>query len=66
MDDPSAALEQLEKLKRVLEVVQRNGNSFFAENIEKEIAALEAGETSPIVQEYVINAPIDQPPGQDD
>ena len=60
MDDPSAALEQLEKLKRVLEVAQRNGNSFFAENIEKEIAALEAGETSPIVQEYVINAQIDQ------
>jgi hypothetical protein len=60
MDDPSTALEQLEKLKRVLEVAQRNGNSFFAENIQKEIAALEAGETSPIVQEYVINAQIDQ------
>ena len=65
MDDPSTALEQLEKLKRVLEVAQRNGNSFFAENIEKEIAALEAGETSPIVQEYVINAQIDQQLGQD-
>ena len=65
MDDPSAALEQLEKLKRVLEVAQRNGNSFFAENIQKEIAALEAGETSPIVQEYVINAQIDQQLGQD-
>ena len=60
MDDPSTALEQLEKLKRVLEVAQRNGNSFFAENIQKEIAALEAGETSPIVQEYVITAQIDQ------
>jgi hypothetical protein len=65
MDDPSTALEQLEKLKRVLEVAQRNGNSFFAENIQKEIAALEAGETSPIVQEYVINAQIDQQLGQD-
>ena len=65
MDDPSTALEQLEKLKRVLEVAQRNGNSFFAENIQKEIAALEAGETSPIVQEYVITAQIDQQLGQD-
>ena len=60
MDDQSAALEQLVRLKRVLEVAERNGNKFFAENIQKEINALEAGETSPIVQEYVIDAQLDQ------
>ena len=51
---------QLERLRIVLDVARRNGNAFFIENIEKEIAALEAGETSPIVQEYVINEQLDQ------
>ena len=60
MDERVAAEEQLAKLNKVLEVARRNGNAFFIENIEKEIAALEAGETSPIVQDYVINNQLDQ------
>ena len=60
MDERVAAEEQLAKLHKVLEVARRNGNAFFIENIEKEIAALEAGETSPIVQDCVINNQLDQ------
>ncbi|HJN36307.1 MAG: hypothetical protein AB8E74_04560 [Prochlorococcus sp.] len=44
--------EQLEKLRRVLAIAEKNGNSLYAENIRKEIEALEKGEVSPIVKEY--------------
>ena len=44
--------DQLEKLKMVLEIAERNGNQLFAENILKEIKAIESGEISPIVKDY--------------
>ena len=44
---------QLERLRTVLEVAKRNGNQLFIDNIEREIAALERGDCSPIVEEYL-------------
>ena len=44
---------QLERLRTVLEVARRNGNQLFMDNIEREIAALERGDCSPIVEEYL-------------
>ena len=44
---------QLERLRTVLEVARRNGNQLFINNIEREIAALERGDCSPIVEEYL-------------
>ena len=44
---------QLERLRTVLEVARRNGNQLFIDNIEREIAALERGDCSPIVEEYL-------------
>ena len=46
-------LTQLERLRTVLEVARRNGNQLFIDNIEREIAALERGDCSPIVEEYL-------------
>ena len=46
-------LMQLERLRTVLEVARRNGNQLFIDNIEREIAALERGDCSPIVEEYL-------------
>ena len=51
MDDEN--LMQLERLRTVLEVARRNGNQLFIDNIEREIAALERGDCSPIVEEYL-------------
>ena len=45
--------EQIERLKKVLEIARKNNNLLFIENIEREIAALESGEISPIVQNYL-------------
>ena len=45
--------EQIERLKKVLEVARANNNELFIENIEREIIALESGEISPIVQIYL-------------
>ena len=45
--------DQLEKLRRVLDVARTNGNQLFIENIEREIKALEQGLPSPIVEEYL-------------
>ena len=45
--------DQLDKLRRVLAIAEKNGNSLYVENIRKEIEALENGEISPIVKEYV-------------
>ncbi|WP_413442041.1 hypothetical protein [Synechococcus sp. MIT S1220] len=45
--------EQIERLKKVLEVARTNNNQLFIENIEREIAALESGKISPIVQIYL-------------
>ena len=44
---------ELERLERVLEVAKRNGNEFFIQNIEREIAAIERGECSPLIEEYL-------------
>ena len=46
---------ELERLERVLEVAQRNGNELFIHNIEREIAAVQRGECSPLIEEYLTN-----------
>ena len=43
----------LERLERVLAVAQRNGNELFIQNIEREIAAVQRGEHSPLIEEYL-------------
>ena len=44
---------ELERLERVLAVGKRNGNEFFIQNIEREIAAVKLGECSPLIEEYL-------------
>jgi len=44
---------ELERLERVLAVAQRNGNELFIQNIEREIAAVQRGECSPLIEEYL-------------
>ena len=44
---------ELERLERVLTVAKRNGNELFIQNIEREIAALLRGESSPLIEEYL-------------
>ena len=43
----------LEGLKKVLSIAKANGNTLFIDNIERDIKALEAGEESPIIKEYL-------------
>ena len=43
----------LEGLKKVLIIAKANGNKLFIDNIERDIKALEAGEESPIIKEYL-------------
>ncbi len=43
----------LERLKKVLSIAKVNGNKLFIDNIERDIKALEAGEESPIIDEYL-------------
>ena len=43
----------LEGLKKVLSIAKANGNKLFIDNIERDIQALEAGEESPIIEEYL-------------
>ena len=43
----------LEGLKKVLKIAKANGNKLFIKNIERDIKALEAGEESPIIKEYL-------------
>jgi hypothetical protein len=40
-------------LKRALTIAKANGNKLFIDNIERDIKALEAGEESPIIEEYL-------------
>ena len=40
---------ELERLERVLEVAKRNRNKLFIQNIEREIAAVQRGEHSPLI-----------------
>ena len=44
---------ELERLERVLEVAKRNGNELFIQNIEREITAVQRGEHSPLIEEYL-------------
>ena len=44
---------ELERLERVLSVAKRNGNELFIQNIEREIAAVQRGESSPLIEEYL-------------
>ncbi len=43
----------LEKLKKALDIAKTKGNQLFIDNISREIKALEAGEESPIINEYL-------------
>ena len=43
----------LEGLKKVLSIAKANGNKLFIDNIERDIKALEAGEESQIIKEYL-------------
>jgi len=45
--------DQLAKLKMVLAVAEKNGNQLFIDNIQRDIEALERGEESPIIAEYL-------------
>ena len=47
---------ELERLERVLAVAKRNGNELFIQNIEREIAADQRGEHSPLIEEYLTEA----------
>ena len=44
---------ELERLERVLAVAKRNGNELFIQNIEREIAAVQRGESSPLIEEHL-------------
>ena len=46
-------LTELTRLQRVLAVAQNNGNQLFIRNIEREIAALQRGDCSPLIEEYL-------------
>ena len=44
---------ELQRLNKVLEIAKRNGNQLFIENIEREIAAIERGNNSPLIADYL-------------
>ena len=44
---------ELDRLNQVLDVAKRNGNQVFIANIEREIAAIERGEHSPLIADYL-------------
>ena len=44
---------ELERLQRVLTVAKNNGNQLFIQNIEREITAVQRGESSPLIEEYL-------------
>ena len=45
--------EIIHNLKKALEIAKKKGNALFIENIVRDIKALEAGEESPIIKEYL-------------
>ena len=51
MDNEQQA--ELERLERVLAVAKRKGNELFIHNIEREISAVQRGEHSPLIEEYL-------------
>ena len=44
---------ELERLEWVLAVAKRNGNKLFIQNIEREITAVQRGEHSLLIDEYL-------------
>ena len=44
---------ELARLQRVLAVAEKNGNQLFIQNIEREIAAIQRGDCSPLIEEYL-------------
>ena len=46
-------LAELKRLQIVLDVAKRNGNQLFIDNIKREIAAVQRGECSPLIEEYL-------------
>ena len=52
-DKNTEAEAELQRLNKVLEVAKRNGNQLFIENIEREIAAIERGDNSPLITDYL-------------
>ena len=44
---------ELERLHRVLAVARTHGNQLFIQNIEREIDAIQRGDNSPLIQEYL-------------
>ena len=54
--ESNPAADELERLKRVLEVAKRNGNTLFIDNIEREISAVERGDQSPLITDYLTQA----------
>ena len=44
---------ELQRLNKVLEIAKRNRNQLFIENIEREIAAIERGNNSPLIEDYL-------------
>ena len=52
-DKNTEAEAELQRLNKVLEVAKRNGNQLFIENIEREIAAIEQGDNSPLIADYL-------------
>ena len=52
-DKNTEAEAELQRLNKVLEVAKRNGNQLFIENIEREIAAIERGDYSPLIADYL-------------
>ena len=44
---------ELDRLNTALEVAKRNRNQLFIENIEREIAAIERGDHSPLIADYL-------------
>ena len=54
-DNKTEAGAELERLNKVLEVAKRNGNKLIIENIEREIEAVQRGDNSPLIDEYLTN-----------
>ena len=52
-DKNTEAEAELPRLNKVLEIAKRNGNQLFIENIEREIAAIERGDNSPLIGDYL-------------
>ena len=52
-DKNTEAEAELQRLNKVLKIAKRNENQLFIENIEREIAAIEQGNNSPLIADYL-------------